>query len=116
MMHQRPSSFANNVAVLQDRLHDLERELERVGRAAGQRTSAGVSAAGHLGDAIASAVTDVIERFGSSRRYAGDSAARFGNDAAKFGKDALHRLAGEVEHRPLVILIGAAGGFAGTRK
>src|SRR5262249_34336353 len=80
MLHQRPSAFASNIAAIQDRLHDLEREIERVGRMAGQRTSSGVSAAGHLGDAIASAVTDVIERFGGSRRLAGD-AARFGNEA-----------------------------------
>lgn len=124
MLHQRPSAFASNIAAIQDRLHDLEREIERVGRMAGQRTSSGVSAAGHLGDAIASAVTDVIERFGGSRRLAGD-AARFGNEAARFGKDAIGRLASEVEHRPLLIiavavgigvLIGAAGGFAGTRR
>jgi hypothetical protein len=126
MLHQRPSSFAGNVAAIQDQLRALESEIERIGRAAGQRTSTRMSAAGgHLGDAIASAVTEVIERFGSSRRMAGEGATRFGNEAARYGKDALHRLAGEVERRPLIILavaigvgvlIGAAGGFAGHRK
>ena len=125
MMHQRPSAFASNVTAIQDRLRALENEIERLGRSAGKRTSAGMSATGsYLGDAIASAVTDVVERFGSGRRIAEDGATRFGNEAVKAGNDALRRLASEVEHRPLIvlavavgvgILIGAAGGFAGRR-
>ena len=82
----------------------------------------------HLGDAIASSVTEILDRFRSGRRLVGDEAERFGNKAAKFGakfgNDALHRMASEVEHRPLVILavavgvgilIGIAGGMAGRR-
>jgi hypothetical protein len=129
MFHHRPSAFAANVAALEGRLRALENELERIGRTAGRRTSAGLSTAGeNVGDAIASAVTEIVDRFRSGRRLAGDEAARFGNEAAKLGaklgNDALRRMASEVEHRPLVILavavgvgilIGMAGGMAGRR-
>jgi ElaB/YqjD/DUF883 family membrane-anchored ribosome-binding protein len=129
MFHHRPSAFATNVSAIEDRLRALENELERVGRTAGRRASAGMSAAGdHVGDAIASAVTEIVDRFRSGRRLAGEETARFGNEAAKFGvkvgNDALHRMAREIEHRPLVtiavavsigLLIGMAGGMAGRR-
>jgi hypothetical protein len=124
MFHHRPSAFASNVSAIEGRLRALESELERIGRTAGRHASAG----DHLGDAIASAVTEIVDRFRSGRRLAGDEAARFGNKAgtlgAKFGNDALQRMASEVEHRPLVILavavgvgilIGMAGGMAGRR-
>jgi hypothetical protein len=129
MFHHRPSAFATNVSAIEGRLRALENELERIGRMAGRHTSAGMSVAGdHVGDAIASAVTEIVDRFRSGRRWAGDEAARFGNEAAKFGakvgNDALHRMAREVEHRPLVtlavavgvgILIGMAGGMGRRR-
>ena len=124
MFHHRSSAFATNVSAIEGRLRTLENELERIGRTAGRHTAAG----DHVGDAIVSAVTEIVDRFRSGRRLAGDEATRFGNKAAKFGakfgNDALHRMAGELEHRPLVtlavavavgILIGMAGGMAGRR-
>jgi ElaB/YqjD/DUF883 family membrane-anchored ribosome-binding protein len=129
MFHHRSSAFDRNISSLEGRLHALETELERLGRSAGRRASAGMSAAGdHIGDAIAAAVSEIVDRFRSGRRLAGDEAMRFGNEAAKFGakvgNDALQRVASEVEHRPLVtlgvaigvgILIGMAGGVAKRR-
>jgi len=114
MFHHRPTAFATNVSAIEDRLRALENELERVGRKAGRRASAGVSAAGdHIGDAIASAVSEIVDRFRSGGRVAGDEAVRFGNQAAKFGakvgNNALHRMASEVEQRPLVTLAVAVG-------
>jgi hypothetical protein len=85
-----------------------------------------MSAAGdHVSDAIASAVTEIVNRFRSGRRLAGDEAARLGDEAAKYGakigNDTLHRMASEVEHRPLIILAVAVGvgiliGMAGRRR
>jgi hypothetical protein len=129
MFHHRSSAFATNVSAIEDRLRVLENELERVGRTAGRRASAGVSAAGdHVSDAIASALAELVDRFRSGRRLAGEEAARFGDGAAKFGakvgNDALRRLAREAGHRPLVtfaiavgtgLLIGIVGGMAGRR-
>ena len=126
MFHQRKSAFDRNISALEGRLHALEDQIDKLGRSAGRRASANVSAAGdHVGDAIAAAVTEIVDRFRSGRRLAGDEAMRFGNEAAKFsakvGNDALERVASEVEHRPLVtlavaigigVLIGMAGGAA----
>jgi ElaB/YqjD/DUF883 family membrane-anchored ribosome-binding protein len=129
MFHQRKSAFDRNISALEGRLHALEDQIDQIdqlGRSAGRRASANVSAAGdHIGDAIAAAVTEIVDRFRSGRRVAGDEAMRFGNEAAKFGakvgNDALQRVASEVEHRPLVtlavaigvgVLIGMAGGAA----
>jgi ElaB/YqjD/DUF883 family membrane-anchored ribosome-binding protein len=129
MFHQRSSAFDRNISALEGRLHALEKEIEKLGRSAGRRASAGMSAAGdQIGDAIAVAVNEIVDRFRSGRRLAGDEALRLGNEAAKFGakvgNDALQRVASEVEHRPLVtlavaigvgILIGMAGGVAKRR-
>jgi ElaB/YqjD/DUF883 family membrane-anchored ribosome-binding protein len=125
MFHHRPSAFATNVSAIEARLRALENELEQIGRTAGRHASAGMFAAGdHVGDAIASAVTEVVDRFRRGGRLAGEEAVRFGNEAAKFGNNALHRMASKVEHHPLVtlavavgvgILIGMAGGMAGRR-
>jgi ElaB/YqjD/DUF883 family membrane-anchored ribosome-binding protein len=125
MFHHRPTAFATNVSAIEGRVRALENELERIARTAGRHTSGGMSATGdHVGDAIASAVTEIVDRFRGGRRLAGDQAVLFGNEAAKLGNVALHRMASEVEHRPLVtlavavgvgILIGIAGGMAGRR-
>jgi ElaB/YqjD/DUF883 family membrane-anchored ribosome-binding protein len=125
MFHHRSSAFATNISAIKGRLRALENELERNGQTASHRTSAGLSAArDNVGDAIASAVTEIVDRFRSGRRLAGDETARFGNEVAKFGakvgNDALHRMASEVEHRPLVTLAVAVGvgiliGMAGRR-
>jgi ElaB/YqjD/DUF883 family membrane-anchored ribosome-binding protein len=125
MFHHRSSAFASNVSAIEGRLRALESELKRIRRTAGRHASAGMSAAGdHIGDAV----TEIVDRFRSGGRLAGDEAARFGNEAAKFGATfgnaALRRMASEIEHRPLVtlavavgvgILIGMAGGMAGRR-
>jgi ElaB/YqjD/DUF883 family membrane-anchored ribosome-binding protein len=126
MFHPRSSAFANNVSAIEGRLRALENEIERIGRVAGRRTSAGMAATGdQISDAIASAVTEIVDRFRSGRRLAAGEAARLGDEAAKFGNDTLHRVAREVEHRPLValavavaigILIGAAGRTGGRRR
>jgi hypothetical protein len=130
MFQPRASIFASNVSAIEGRVRAVEKELEQIGRAAGRRTAAGVSAAGdQVSDAIASAVTEIVNRFRSGRRLAGDEAVRLGEEAAKYGakigSDTLQRMAREVEHRPLVILavavgvgmlIGIAGGMAGRRR
>jgi len=121
MFHHRSSAFATNISALKGRLRALENELERIGRTAGRHTSTGMSAAGdQVGDAIASAMTEIADRFRGGRRLAGHEATRFGNEAVKFGNDALHRIASEVEHRPLATLAVAVGigiliGMAGRR-
>lgn len=126
MFHRRSSAFAPHISAIEGRLRAIENELERIGRRAGQRAAVGASAAGgdQISDAIAAAVSEIVDRFRSSGRLAGDEAARFGNEAVKIGarvgNDALRRIASEVEHHPLVTLAVAIGigiliGIAGRR-
>jgi len=122
MFHHRSSTFGPSVSAIAQHLGAVEKELEKVGRLAGRRTSTAALAAGdQIGDAISTILSEMLDRFRKGQRYAGDEAARFGNEAvkvgAKFGNDALRRVAAEVEDRPLItlgvalgigILIGAA--------
>ena len=122
MFHQRSSDFGPSVTAIQQHLGAVEKELEKIGRIAGRRTSAAAaSATEQVGDAISTILSDMTDRFRQGRQMAGDQAGRLGNQAldlsAKYGNDALRRISDEIEDRPLVmvgialgigILIGAA--------
>lgn len=122
MFQYRSSAFGSSVAAIQKHLGAVEKELEKIGRIAGDRTSAAAATASdQIGDAISTILNEMVERFRQGRQAAGDQAGRLSNQAvnlgAKYGSDALHRVASEVEERPLVtiaialgigILIGAA--------
>ena len=99
-----------DLAEIERRLRALEKRLER----AGSRTASGaVQAADRMGDAIASALSDMSDRFRDGSRSVGGGALKLSNEAAKeaakLGNDALQRLADEVERRPLTTLAIAAG-------
>jgi ElaB/YqjD/DUF883 family membrane-anchored ribosome-binding protein len=122
MFQYRSSAFGPSVAAIQKHLGAVEKELETIGRIAGDRTSAAAATASdQIGDAISTILNEMVERFRQGRQAAGDQAGRLSNQAlnlgAKYGSDALQRAASEVEERPLVtvaialgigILIGAA--------
>jgi ElaB/YqjD/DUF883 family membrane-anchored ribosome-binding protein len=122
MFQYRSSAFGSSVAAIQKHLGAVEKELEKIGRIAGDRTSAAAATASdQLGDAISTILNEMVERFRQGRQAAGDQAGRLSDQAlnlgAKYGSDALQRAASEVEERPLVtvaialgigILIGAA--------
>jgi len=100
---------AVDFAALERRIEDLERRLMRLTRLAG-RASSGVASSvsdttERIGDAIASALSEIT---GGARSF-GSEAARLRAGAARAGSDALRRLSAEVEHRPLVLLAVAAG-------
>ena len=103
-------AMSADLAEIERRLRALEKRLER----AGSRTASGaVQAADRMGDAIASALSDMSDRFRDGSRSVGGGALKLGNEAAKeaakLGHDALQRLADEVERRPLTTLAIAAG-------
>jgi ElaB/YqjD/DUF883 family membrane-anchored ribosome-binding protein len=103
-------AMSADLAEIERRLRALEKRLER----AGSRTASGaVQAADRTGDAIASALSDMSDRFRDGSRSVGGGALKLGNEAAKeaakLGNDALQRLADEVERRPLTTLAIAAG-------
>ena len=122
MFQYRSSAFGSSVAAIQKHLGAVEKELEKIGRIAGDRTSAAAATASdQVGDAISTILNEMVERFRQGRQAAGDQAGRLSNQdvnlGAKYGSDALQRVAGEVEERPVItiaialgigILIGAA--------
>ena len=95
-----------------------------------QPSAAAAPASDQIGDAIATILSEMVDRFRKGGRVAGDQAGRFGNQAldlgARYGSDALERVASQAEERPLFtvgvalgigILIGAAllGGASARR-
>ena len=114
MFHHRSSNFGPSVTAIQQHLGAVEKELEKIGRIAGRRTSiAAVGAAEQIGDAVSTIVNDMMDRFRQGRQMAGGQAGRLGNEAldlgAKYSNDALRRIADEIENRPLVTIAVALG-------
>jgi ElaB/YqjD/DUF883 family membrane-anchored ribosome-binding protein len=107
------------------RMQELEKRLARVTSAA-SRTTSGISASvsdatDRLSDTLASALTEISDRFRGGARSVGGEAERLRQGATDLGTQALRRLSVEVEHRPLVLLAVAAGvglliGFAASRR
>jgi len=115
MFHHRSSDFGPSVSAIQQHFGAVEKELEKIGRIAGRRTSvAAASATEQIGDAISTILSDMMDRFRQGRQMAGDQAGRLGNQAldlgAKYSNDALRRITDEIEGRPLV-MIGVALGI-----
>jgi ElaB/YqjD/DUF883 family membrane-anchored ribosome-binding protein len=82
-------------------LRTLERHLE----AAGSHSAATAARAmDHVGESVASALSSIAENLRGRANSMRNDVAKIGGDAAKLGDQALRRLAGEVEHRPLVTL------------
>jgi hypothetical protein len=115
---------ASDIAEIGRRMQSIERRLQSMARGRAQRVSTGMSdATDRVGDMVATALSDISDRFRGGARSVGDEATRFGQEAAKFGNNALRRLTDEVEHRPLMLLAVAVGvgflvgmaGMAGRR-
>lgn len=114
MFQHRSSDFAPRVAAIQQHLGAVEKELEKIGRIAGRRTSAAAAGATEqIGDAVSTLVNDMMDRFRQGGQRAGDQAGRLGNQAldlgARYGNDALQRITDEIEDRPLVTIAVALG-------
>ena len=114
MFQHRSSDFAPSVAAIQQHLGAVEKELEKIGRIAGRRTSAAAAGATEqIGDAVSTLVSDMMDRFRQGRQTASDQAGRLGNQAldlgARYGNDTLQRITDEIEDRPLVTIAVALG-------
>jgi ElaB/YqjD/DUF883 family membrane-anchored ribosome-binding protein len=92
-------------------LDDLEGRLSRLATVLPAVVPA--SKVDRAGEAIASALNDIADRFGSRARSvskdAGRISERWSADAMHLGDEALRRVAREVEQRPLVTLAIAMG-------
>jgi ElaB/YqjD/DUF883 family membrane-anchored ribosome-binding protein len=109
---------------------EIERRLSSIERSLGRSRAMAAETTDHVGDAVASALTSIANRFlanvnsRSIRRGAksvSDDAGRIATRSAKLGSDAMRRVGREVEHRPLVILAVAIGvgvlvGLLGRRR
>jgi ElaB/YqjD/DUF883 family membrane-anchored ribosome-binding protein len=99
-----PRAASRNIRAIDRSLRTLERRLE----GAQSRVSASaMQGADHVGEAIASTLDRVADRFRDGTL--GDEAAKIGAEAAKLGDAALQRLSREVKSRPLVTLAVAVG-------
>ena len=110
-------NFRANGGEIERRLRSLEQRLERAG---GRSSAMAAAPADQIGEAVASVLSGVVERFRGGANSMGDEASKFGSEAAKLGNDAMRRLSKEVAHRPLVTLAVAVGvgllvGFASRR-
>ena len=122
------SSYAREFAEVERRMQRLEQRLGGVAsRTAASGMASAAQATDRMGDALVSALGDLVDRFRGGARTVGGEAARFGQDAARFGHeatklggDALRRVSTEVERHPLMMLGVAVGvglliGWAGRR-
>jgi hypothetical protein len=114
-------AISADIGEIDRRLRALEKTLTRAG---GRASANAGQAADRVGDTVAAALSSIAERFRNGAGSMSDEAAKFGTEAARFGakygneavrlgtrygNDAMHRLADEVEHRPLVTLAVAVG-------
>ena len=94
-------AIAVDVADIEHRLRKLENRLERLGSRATANASQAVD---RVSDVLASALSDISERFRGGAGSMSDEALKFGGEAARLGNDAVRRLSAEVKHRPLMAL------------
>jgi hypothetical protein len=119
-------SRRSSVAALQGHVRGIEHELRRLGQNAGRHSSGRVYA---LRQQIAETIAPILEEVSgllrTAPRLAGNEAERFRDDALRAGRrlgnEALDRIAGELAHRPLVILglalgVGILIGIAGRHR
>jgi ElaB/YqjD/DUF883 family membrane-anchored ribosome-binding protein len=118
-------AISADIGEIDRRLRALEKTLTRAG---GRASASAGEAADRLGETVANALSTIADRFRNGAGSLGDEAAKFGGEAAKlgakygvkygneafrlgtrYGNDAMHRLADEVERRPLVTLAVAVG-------
>jgi len=97
------SMAAEEAAAIEELVSDLERRLRRISGKARRETS-GAS------DDIGAFVSDTLERIMARvRENAADATQSAADEARRFSGDAFHKLADEVENRPILMLGVAAG-------
>jgi ElaB/YqjD/DUF883 family membrane-anchored ribosome-binding protein len=87
-------------------LDDLEQRLTRLSRTLPSSAARGVD---RVTDTLATALSDIADKFRNRARTVGADASVAGEDVLELGNRALRKLTQEVEQRPLVTLAIAAG-------
>jgi ElaB/YqjD/DUF883 family membrane-anchored ribosome-binding protein len=118
MFHHRPSAFGSSVAAIQKHLAAVEKELENIGRMAGEKTSAAAKNAAttvsdQVSDATVTILNEMVKRLRQRRRTAVDQAARLGRQmldtGVNYGSTAVERVSSEIEERPFITVSVALG-------
>jgi hypothetical protein len=94
-------------ASLERLLDDVERRLSRLAATLPSRPSDATM--DRASDSIASALSEIAEKFRGRARSVGSDASRVSEEALERGQQAMRRLAREAEQRPLVTLAVALG-------
>ena len=114
MFQPRSAEFDPRVSSIVDHLRAIEKELGKMGNAAGRRASAGAAAAGNqIADAIGPVLNEIVDRFRRGQRVAIGEASNMRDEAmrsgARAGSDALQRISGQTRQRPLLTIAVAIG-------
>jgi ElaB/YqjD/DUF883 family membrane-anchored ribosome-binding protein len=114
MFHRRSSEFEPRISAITEHLRAIQKELGVIGKSAGQRTSAGASAAlDQIADAIRPVLQEIESRFREGQHAAANQAAELGREALKIGSEArsqaLDRISEQAEEHPLATIGVALG-------
>ena len=114
MFHRRSSEFEPRISAITQHLRGIQKELGVIGNSAGQRTSAGASAAlDQIADAIRPVLQEIESRFSEGQHAAANQAADLGKEALKIGSEAgsqaLDRISEQAEEHPLATIGIALG-------
>ena len=91
---------------IERRLNALEKRLSEIGTRASINSR---DLIGELGDVIASALSNWVDRFRQGANTVGDQSAALAKDAARLGTMAIDRIGEESRQRPLVAVAVALG-------
>lgn len=121
MTRRHARSNSDDIAVVEELMHDLETRLRRLNTKAKSEAS---GASNEIGDFVSDALATLSTRLRNSTQNAAhtitDEATQVGADAIEVGTNAMKKVWDEMEHRPLTTLAVAAGvgyllGLAGRR-
>jgi ElaB/YqjD/DUF883 family membrane-anchored ribosome-binding protein len=97
------SATAEEIAAIEDLMGDLEKRLRRLSGGARREAS---GASGEISDFVSEALERISARVRESASEAGESLI---DEAAIAGSQAFKKLSSEVEQRPWLMLVAAAG-------
>ena len=97
------SATAEEIAAIEDLMSDLEKRLRRL---SGNTRREASGASGEISDFVSEALDRITKRVRQSADDAGESLI---DEAASAGSEAFKKLSNEIEQRPWLMLVAAAG-------
>ena len=97
---------SERIAELEQVVRGLEQRLTRLTKSFGSNTPSTVD---RVSDAVATAMSEIADRFRGRASTFGKEATKVSDEALELGNDALRKLTREVEQRPLILLAVAVG-------